>query len=101
MHTANDSNGADPLSENVKLQIGAYAVTIPAGSFKLNPNGRIAYSGVINGVSLAIQIAPSGFNSFAFKVSATGVNLNGLINPATVVLTIGDSGSTVTTAEFK
>jgi hypothetical protein len=96
------SNGIHPLSEEIKLQIGTFSVTVPAGSFQLNPNGRYVFNGVINGVTLAIQIAPTGNSSFAFKVTAAGVNLSGLTNPIPVVLTIGDdTGSTAATADFQ
>jgi hypothetical protein len=82
----------------VTLQIGAFSVTIPAGSFKLNPNGRFAFQGLSNGVSLAVQIVPLGNNIFTFKADGSGVALTGLTNPVTVVLTIGiDSGTTTVT----
>jgi hypothetical protein len=96
-----NSNGIDPVTENVTLQIGTFSVTIPAGSFKQNPNGRFAFQGVINGVSLEVQIVPLGNNIFTFKAEGTGVNLTLLTNPVTVVLTIGiDSGNTAVTAQF-
>jgi hypothetical protein len=38
----------------------------------------------------------------AFTAEGTGVDLTGLTNPVTVVMTIGDnSGSTAVTAEFQ
>jgi DNA-binding beta-propeller fold protein YncE len=97
-----NSNGINPVTENVTLQIGTFSVTIPAGSFKQNPNRRFAFDGVINGVSLEAQIVPLGNNIFTFKAEGTGVDLTGLINPVTVVLTIGiDSGGTAVTAQFQ
>jgi hypothetical protein len=97
-----NSNGINPVTENVTLQIGPFSVTIPAGSFKLNPNGRFAFQGVINGVSLDVQIVPLGNNMFTFKAEGTGVDLTGLFNPVTVVLTIGDdTGSTAVTAQLQ
>jgi 6-phosphogluconolactonase (cycloisomerase 2 family) len=96
-----NSNGINPVTENVTLKIGSFSVTIPAGSFTKNPNGRFAFQGAINGVSLQVQIVPLGNNSFTFKAEGAGANLTGLTNPVTVVLTIGnDSGSTTTTAQF-
>ena len=84
------------------LQIGTFSVTIPPGSFQKNPNGRFAFQGVTNGVSLQVQIVPLGNNIFTFKAEGTGADLTGLTNPVTVVLTIGiDSGTTTATAEFQ
>jgi DNA-binding beta-propeller fold protein YncE len=97
-----NSNGINPVTENVTLQIGTFSVTIPGGSFKLNPNGRFAFQGVINGVSMQVQIVPLGNNIFTFNAEGTGVDLTGLTNPVTVVLTIGDdTGSTAVTAQFQ
>jgi hypothetical protein len=96
-----NSNGIDPVTENATLQIGTFSVTIPAGSFQQNPNGRFAFEGVINGVSLEVQIVALGNNIFTFKAEGTGADLTGLTNPVPVVLTIGiDSGSTTSTAQF-
>ena len=84
------------------LQIGTFSVTIPAGSFKQNPNGRFAFQGVVNGVNLQFQIVPLGNNIFTFMAEGTGVDLTGLTNPVTVVLAIGiDSGATTVTAQFQ
>ncbi len=97
-----NSSGINPVTENVTLQIGTFSVTIPGGSFKLNRNGRFAFQGVINGVSMQVQIVPLGNNIFTFNAQATGVDLTGLTNPVTVVVTIGDdTGSTAVTAQFK
>jgi hypothetical protein len=96
------SNGINPLTENVTLQIGTFSVTIPPGSFTQIPHGRFAFEGIINGVSLEVQIVPLGNNIFTFKAEGTGVDLTGLTNPVTVVLTIGDdTGSTAVTAELQ
>jgi hypothetical protein len=87
---------------NVTLLVGTFSVTIPTGSFKLNLNGRFAFQGVINGVSMQVLIAAVGNNIFTFNAVGTGVDLTGLTNPVTVVSTIGiDTGSTTVTAQFQ
>jgi hypothetical protein len=97
-----NSNGINPVTENVTLQIGTFSVTIPAGSFKQKPNGRFDFKGVINEMKLKVQIVPLGNNIFTFDADGKDVDLTGLTNPVTVVLTIGiDSGSTTVTAEFE
>jgi DNA-binding beta-propeller fold protein YncE len=96
------SNGINPVTEDVTLQIGTFSVTIPAGSFERKPNGRFDFKGVINEVKLKAQIVPLGNNIFTFNAEGKGVDLTGLTNPVTVVLTIGtDSGTTAVTAEFE
>jgi len=96
---ARNTNEINPVTEEVTLQIGTFSVTIPTGSFKLNPNGRFSFEGTINGVSLDAQIVPLGNNIFTSKIKGAGVDLTGLSNPVTVVLTIGvDSGTTTVIA---
>jgi hypothetical protein len=101
------SDGIDPLVELVALQVGTYSATIPAGSFKQLKNGSkqntYAFSGVIDGVTLSIQIVPPSVtgDGWSFKASGIPVNLTGLSNPVTVVITIGnDSGTTGVNANF-
>jgi hypothetical protein len=97
-----NSNGIDPVTEKVTLQIGTFSVTIPAGSFEQDHNRRFEFEGVINDVRLEMRIMPLGNNIFTFKAEGKGVDLTDLTNPVTVVLTIGtDSGSTDVTAEFE
>jgi DNA-binding beta-propeller fold protein YncE len=97
-----NSNGIDPVTEKVTLQIGTFSVTIPAGSFEQDHNRRFEFEGVINDVRLEMRIIPLGNNIFTFKAEGKGVDLTDLTNPVTVVLTIGtDSGSTDVTAEFE
>jgi hypothetical protein len=97
-----NSNGIDPVTEKVTLQIGTFSVTIPPDSFKQIRHGRFEFEGVINGMSLEVQIVPLGNNIFTFKAEGRGVDLTGLTNPVTVVLTIGnDTGSTAVIARKK
>ncbi len=102
-----NSDKINPLAENVSLQVGTYSVTIPAGSFhQLNSGskkGTYVFSGVVNGVTLSLQIAPPSVtgNGWGFKASGTPVDLTGLSNPVTVVITIGnDSGTTAINASI-
>lgn len=101
------SNGIDPIADLVALQVGTYSVTIPAGSFQQlksgSKKGTYVFSGVINGVTLSIQMVPPNVtgDGWNFKASATPVDLSGLSNPVTVIITIGDdSGTTAVNAIF-
>ncbi len=95
------SSGINPPTQNVTLQIGSFSITIPAGSFVQDSEGNFEFEGTISGVTLDAEIAPLGSNSFSFSIEGEGVDLTGLTNPVTVVLTIGNnSGTTTVTAEF-
>ena len=92
------SDGIHPLTEAVTLQIANYTVTIPAGSFHKLWNGSQApygYEGTINGTKLVVGIIPLGGNKYQFDAAGSPVVWNGVKNPVTVSLTIGnDTGST-------
>ncbi|HUY20530.1 MAG TPA: choice-of-anchor Q domain-containing protein [Candidatus Binataceae bacterium] len=93
------SDGIDPSAEDVTLQIGPYSVTIPAGSFTQNKKGAYVYSGTIDGVALQLRINPAGGGSYTLQAEGSGASLDGIGNPVTVTLTIGnDAGSTQITA---
>ena len=46
------SDGIDPTTEDVTLQVGSYTVTVGAGSFAPDRNGRIVFEGIIDDVLL-------------------------------------------------
>jgi hypothetical protein len=71
-----NSNGNNPVTQKVTLQIGTFSVTIPADSFRRHHNGRFAFEGVINGVNLEVQIVPLGNNIFTFKAEGTDVDFD-------------------------
>ena len=97
-----NSKGINPVMQSVTLQIGTFSVIVPAGSFKQIPHARFAFEGVINGVSLEVQIVPLGNNMFTFKAEGSGVDLTGLTNPVTVGLTIGiHTGTTTVTPQYQ
>jgi hypothetical protein len=89
-----NSNGINPVKEDVTLQIGTFSVMTPAGSFFKLLEGGFAFEGVINGLRLQVQIVPLGNNIFTFKALGTDVELTGPTNPVTEVLTIGINTTT-------
>jgi len=98
-----ESDGIDPLTEEVHLQAGTFSATIPTGSFRSTANGTFEFRGVLGGVRLQVEIAPpqgpqKKSSTFALTATATGANLTGTPVPVTLRLTIGnDSGSTTLT----
>jgi DNA-binding beta-propeller fold protein YncE len=98
--TSGNLVGINPLTENVTLQVGTFSVMIPADSFNHFPEGS-EFVGVINGVSLRVVIWQLDNNSFTFAAGGIGVDLTGLTNPVTVVLTTGlNIGTTTISPRF-
>jgi len=58
------TNGINPLTEAVVLQLGTFSVTIPSGSFKRARGGSYQFEGTVDGVALEIHIAPAGTNRY-------------------------------------
>ena len=67
----------NPLIQPVAIQVGNSNLIIPPGSFKHNDAGY-TFTGVINGVSLNVQISVSGTLRYTFAATASGANLTGL-----------------------
>ncbi len=96
------SDGISPLTEEVKIQVGTFSTTIPAGSFRQDKKGRFKFEGAINGARLEVVLRPLGGNSYEFKAEGKNVNLAGTSNPVTISLTINeDTGNATVTAEFE
>jgi hypothetical protein len=91
-----NSDGINPLTDAITLQIGTFSTTIPAGSFVKTKNGRFHFEGEIKGVALEVRIAALPDGSFTLKARGKGVDLSTLTKPVTVMLTVGnDTGTTV------
>jgi len=95
------SDGIDPLTEDVTLEMGTFTTTISAGSFEQDDES-FEFEGVINGVELEFKIESLGSASFEFEVEGEDADLAGTVNPVEVTLTIGnDSGTESVTAEIE
>jgi Tol biopolymer transport system component len=98
----NGSNGIAPLTEEVRLRVGTFTTTIPAGSFMQDTKGRLKFEGVIDGVALEAVLRPLGGGLYEFKAEGENANLTGTANPVPVELKIGDdSGNITVNAEFE
>jgi subtilase family serine protease len=92
------SNGIDPPTEPVTLEIANFATTIPPGSFVLSSAGTYTFVGVINGFNLKLLIKLTSGKNYIFGATATNVSLT-VNNPVTVTLIIGnDSGTAIANA---
>jgi hypothetical protein len=94
------SNGINPVTEAVTLQIGTFTITIPPGSFQEPSPGDWTFVGVINGVTLQVVIQLRAPKQYIFGVNAQKINLTGTQTPVTVTLTIGDDSGTTQAVHF-
>lgn len=90
------SNGMNPLTEQIVVRAGPYTWTIPAGSFRLGSDGAYSYSGVLNGVTVSMQIKqppPKKGGAWNFNFTANPITTFAL--PTPIFFRIGnDAGST-------
>lgn len=78
------SDGIDPVDEDVRLEVGTFATTIPAGSFTQTGQEEFSFEGVINGVVLSVVIRHGG-EQVEVKATGQGADLTG-----SQLLDIGD-----------
>ena len=103
------SDGIAPDIEAVTLNLGSFALTIPAGSFvkKTDDDGdedgtTYRFKGVIGGISLNAAIEQGPGRAFRFHVNGRHASLGAIVNPLTVGLAIGnDFGSVVVKAHIE
>lgn len=119
------NSGIDPVTQSVELQVGTYTVTIPSGSFEEKgkhdsdfddhrdrdrhdfdhdrdrKEHEFEFKGEIDGVDLTIRIDRMKKNEYIFTAEGRGDILQGIKNPVTVGLTIGNyAGSTSVKADI-
>jgi len=91
--------GINPVTNDVVLELGAFSVTIPAGSFgRHGEDGAFRFQGRIQKVHLDVEIEPREDGSFQFEALGRGATNLPASNPVTVGLTIGNRGGTATVA---
>ena len=96
------SNGINPLSEAVTLQLDSYSVIIPPGSFRRSRRGGYEFEGKIADVRLSFFFKAQSPAAYRFEIEGAGEGVPQLTNPLSVVLTIGDdSGTTTATADSR
>jgi hypothetical protein len=96
------SNGINPVTEPVTLQVDAFSTTIPASSFTQDKKGQFVFTGTLNGVKLKVQIVPSRGRGYTLQAKGKGGDLSGTVTPVSVELTIGDdTGQTTAVARCK
>jgi hypothetical protein len=91
--TGAHSNGINPLTDDVNLQIGTFSTTLPAGSFIEVIKRRFEFQRVINGVVIEAVIQSLSHGRFLIKVEGRRADLTGTENPVPVILTHSDPAS--------
>ena len=86
-----DSNGLDPLTQNVLLQLGSLPVPIQKGLFKQASNGEYVFQGVLGAAAVDFRIKPVTSTSFTFKVEGRTATPFRVTNPARFILMIGNN----------
>jgi hypothetical protein len=89
------SNGIHPGIKPVKLQVGPFITTIPAGSFKKRQDSSYTYEGMSDGVKLAVKIDLTGTLRYRLRAKVTDSNLSGITNPVQVSLSVGGGAGLV------
>lgn len=88
------SDGIQPLSEPVTLQVGTYLFNIPPGSFhEVSTGSEFLRGGEIDGVLLHVEITPLGADSYNFKAKGSWIGAT-FPDPVTFGITIGDDSGT-------
>jgi hypothetical protein len=90
---AASSDGLDPLSEEISIQVGPYTWLIPAGSFTIASDGAYSYQATVNGVKLSVQIKRVR-GQWTVKLNATPVS--GITLPAAIGIRVGNDVGTTT-----
>jgi Concanavalin A-like lectin/glucanases superfamily len=90
------SNGINPLTEALTLQVGSSAFPIPANSFQRTSEGGFAFAGVVEGVTLHVTLTRLTRATFEIVASGEGATLTGIAVPVQIGLAIGDDSSSTT-----
>ncbi len=99
-----DSAGLDPLTQEMRLSVGTFAVTIPAGSFRPVSGGGPAsftFEGTIAGTWMDVTLSRIEDKSFELKVEGRGEPAMEIVRPEFVTLTIGGNVGSLISAEVK
>ncbi|MFB3820089.1 MAG: hypothetical protein ACE147_20725 [Candidatus Methylomirabilales bacterium] len=85
----------DPLTEELSLSVGTFAVTIPAGALARRPAGpdqlaRFVFQGSIAGTWLDVSLADVGGGRFELRVEGRGEAAIEIVRPEFVTVRLGD-----------
>ncbi len=84
------SNGINLFKEDVKFEIGSYAKTIPAGSFKEVKRGKIRYTETTDEFTGDVTVRIIGNNTFGLKIEGVSKFVTKSVRAEDITLRIGD-----------
>ena len=96
------SDGIDPMNEDVTVKLGAFFITIPAGSFRQAGRGTYRFDGTVNEVALRVLISSQQYRGngqrqgskkpqhWWFSAYAKHANLDNSVVPVKAQITIGN-----------
>ncbi len=100
-----ESKGVDPLTQEVRLSVGTFAVTIPAGSFKplsgQTSAAAFTFEGTIAGTWMDVTLSQIEDKSFELKVEGRGEPAMEIVRPEFVTLMIGSNVGSLISAEVE
>ncbi len=99
-----ESQGVDPLTQEVRLSVGTFAVTIPAGSFKPvsgQASAAFLFEGIIAGTWMDVTLSQIEGKSFELKVEGRGEPAMEIVRPEFVTLMIGSNVGSLILAQVE
>lgn len=85
-----ESDGIDPLAEDVLFEIGSFRLEIPPGEFKLRGSKRYCYSGMIGETVVWFMLKELRQGGYGYRVHVKDCDLSGTANPTTLGLSVGN-----------
>ena len=92
-----DSDGVDPVTEDVCFGLGTCVIEIPAGLFQAVGSRRYRYSDTLDGARIWFMLIDLGDGQYGYRIHVRNCDLSGTANPAILNLQIGDDVGEVET----
>lgn len=86
-----DSNGVDPLSQQVLLQLGSLPIPIQKGLFSQDSKGDYVFQSVVGSAAIDFRIKPVTSTRFKFEVEGVTATPFRVTKPARFILMIGNN----------
>ena len=84
------SNGINLFKEDVEFEIGSFAKTIPAGSFKEVKRGKIRYTETTDEFTGDVTVRIIGNSTFSLKIEGVSKFVTKSVRAEDITLKIGD-----------